>query len=364
MNEHDVIAGGPLPSRRRGRKHGRAKVLTAIGVVIALVLVLLGGAWVAFGSRASNVAAGRPVQIGISRGTHSADIAQQLARAGVIRNALVFRIRAHLNGADAKFKAGEYQFSTGMDDDAVIAKLGSGPDIVFYDVPIPEGFTVSQIATRFEKRAGIPASEFEPLATAGASNFVAKHPYLAGAYNGSLEGYLFPATYRIKKGTSAQRVIEMMLDRFDRQIARVDLTAAKEKGLSLAQVVTIGSIIEREAKLEKDRPLVSSVIYNRLAKKMRLQLDSTVLYVAPPGTVDLTKQDLANPSPYNTYRHAGLPPGPIDNPGAVALDAAAHPARSPYLFYVLTGKDGSQTFATNYADFLKAVAKYHKVFGK
>jgi len=97
---------------------------------------------------------------------------------------------------------------------------------------------------------------------------------------------------------------------------------------------------------------------------MRLQLDSTVFYVAPEGTTTLTKTDLANPSPYNTYRHSGLPPGPLCNPGLPALKAAAHPAKTNYLFYVLTGKDGSQTFTTNYADFLVAVQKYKKVFGK
>jgi UPF0755 protein len=254
--------------------------------------------------------------------------------------------------------------ATGSTYESVLKQLSNGPKIIYYEVAIPEGFTAKQVAARFAARANIPHDELLLLVTKGAPQFAQKYPYLEGAYGGSLEGFLFPKTYKVKKGTTATQVVEMMLDQFDAETSDLDLSAAKKRGMNLTDVVTIASILERETKLPKEYPVVASVIYNRLAQKMRLQLDSTVFYIAPEGTTSLTSSDLANPNPYNTYRHAGLPPGPICNPGLPALRAAAHPATTKYLYYVLTGKDGSQTFTTNYQDFLVAVQKYKKVFGK
>jgi UPF0755 protein len=154
-----------------------------------------------------------------------------------------------------------------------------------------------------------------------------------------------------------------MLDQFDKEIATVDMSYAKSKNLTVTDVVIIASILERESQLSREYPLVASVIYNRLHAKMRLQLDTTVFYLLPEGAKTFTKADLNRVTPYNTYRMAGLPAGPICNPGLETLQAAAHPAQSNYLFHVLTSKDGSQTFSTNYADHLKAVAKYKQVFG-
>jgi len=155
----------------------------------------------------------------------------------------------------------------------------------------------------------------------------------------------------------------MMLDAFDANIAKVDLTYARSKNLDVYDVAIIASILERETKLPKEFPLVSSVIYNRLQKPMRLQLCATVLYTLPEGTTKLTEKDLETRSPYNTYIRDGLPPGPISNPGLAALQAAANPAKTSYLYYVLTGKDGSQTFAETYEEFLKAKQVNKQVFG-
>lgn len=192
------------------------------------------------------------------------------------------------------------------------------------------------------------------LMTQGAPQFVAEHPYLARAHNGSLEGFLFPATYTIEASATPTEVVEKMLDEFDRRIATIDLTYASSKNLDTFDVVTIASILEREAKLPEEFPLVSSVIYNRLAKPMRLQLCASVLYTLPEGTTSLTNDDLDEDSPYNTYIHDGLPVGPISNPGMAALSAAAGPAQTNYLYYVLTGEDGSQTFTATYDEFLRA----------
>jgi len=156
----------------------------------------------------------------------------------------------------------------------------------------------------------------------------------------------------------------MMLRQFDTEIASVDTTQATRRGLSFNDLVVLASMIERESKLDEERPLVSSVIHNRLAKNMLLEIDATIEYVLPGNRFRLRNSDLRIDSPYNTYRRKGLPPGPISNPGLASLKAAAAPADTEYLYYVLTGKDGSHTFAETKAEFLIAKQKSKEVFGR
>lgn len=350
-------------SRRKPRR--AARVVAAVFVA----LVVLGGVaaaagWYVVNAPQHSIAAGESVEIVIEPGTGTAEIAEQLVQAGVVDNPLMFRWQARQAGADGSLKSGTYALTTGMGYEAAIAQLEKGPEIVYFDVPIPEGFSVKQIAARFAKRANIDEAEFLELAQNGAAEFAADHPYLADVRNGSLEGYLFPLTYKVREGTSARDAIEMMLDGFDAQMADVDLSYAEKRNLTLHDVVTIASAIEREVSVDKEFPLVASVVYNRLRIKMRLQLDSTALYGLPDGTQVLRSQDLRNPHPYNTYVHAGLPPGPIANPGLRALEAAAHPPDTDYLYYVRSGKGEEHTFTKSYEDFLVAKRKYNKLIGQ
>lgn len=357
--------GTSLTSRTAsGDKRHKVRRLLVILAVIVVVLVVSGvvAGWALLFRAQNPVPAGQQVQVDIKRGSSATQIAEQLAKVGVVPNALMFRVKARNSQYGGKLKPGVYSLSTGMPYDVVFEKLASGPDIVYFDVTIPEGYTVPRVAARFAEKAGIPEDEFLKLASTGAPLFAAGHPYLQGAHGGSLEGFLFPKTYRIKKGSSAKSVIEMMLSQFDEEAATIDLTYAKTKNLNLTDVVIIASILERETQLAKEYPLVASVIYNRLHAKMRLQLDSTVFFGLPEGTKVLHKSQLAQETPYNTYRIPGLPAGPICSPGIEAMKAAAQPTKTDYLYYVLTSKDGSQTFTNNYPDFLKAVAKYRKVF--
>jgi UPF0755 protein len=335
-------------------------------VALVVLVLLAGSAWAAYYyyllRPQTSFAAGKPVEITIPTGSTTEKIGERLAAAGVIPNALMFRVKVRLSPHDGNLKAGTYALRTGMEYDPVILKLAKGPDIVYYDVPIPEGFTAKQIAARFAKRAHLSEDELLALVTKGAPRYAPDHPYLKKAYRDSLEGYLFPATYRVKKGTSATQAVEMMLDKADSELAGVDLGYAKSKNLDVRDVITIASMIEHEAKLSKEYPLVSSVIYNRLRIPMRLQFCSTVLYGLPNAKQTVTNADLKVDHPYNTYLHDGLPPGPISNPGMKSIQAAAHPAKTRYIYYVLTGRDGSHTFTTNYADFLKAKAVYEKKF--
>ena len=356
----------PTRSERAALKKrpGPWRIVGAVLGVAAFLLLAAGvaGWWLLL--RVENpLPPGTPVNIEVKKGASANDIAEQLAKAGVVENALMFRLRARDSELSSRFKPGSYDLAAGMPYELVFEKLASGPEIVYFDVTIPEGFKATQVAERISAKTGISQAELTQLVTTGAPQFAAQHPYLVGAQGGSLEGFLFPKTYRIREGSSAKKVVEMMLDQFDVEMARIDMSYAKSKNLNVNDVVIIASVLERESQLSSEYPLVASVIYNRLRAKMRLELCSTVLYTMPEGTKVLKDADTKRDSPYNTYRRKGLPAGPICNPGLKALDAAANPAPTKYLFYVLTGKDGSQTFTTNYADFLKAKAEYKRVFG-
>ncbi len=353
------------PGQRSGQSRRRSsRVAGSIAAVLLVVVLAIAAAgwWLLL--RVENpLPVGQPVTVVIKKGASASQIAEQLARQGVVGNAMMFRVKARNSQLASRFKPGSYTLATGMPYDLVFQKLASGPDIVYFDVMIPEGYRATQIAEKVSAETGISKAELMRLVTSGAPEFASQHPYLVGAYGGSLEGFLFPKTYRIRKGSSATKVVEMMLNQFDTEIAKVDMSYARSKNLTVTDVVIIASILERESQLSREYPLVASVIYNRLHAKMRLQLDSTVFYLLPEGAKKFTKADIDRVTPYNTYRKAGLPAGPICNPGLETLQAAAHPAQSDFLFHVLTSKDGSQTFSTNYADHLKAVAKYKQVFG-
>ena len=338
-----------------GRRRPRAPLVLAL-VALALVVAVAVAAWWVLFRPVSTVPPGRAITVVVPKGASSDAVAALLAEKGVVASPTMFRIRAYSLGSIGALKAGTYGLTTGSDYDTVVRRLAAGPVVAYTNLTVPEGWTIAQIARRVEAKTGIPASEFTALATTGRSKF--DFPFLAEDPTASLEGYLFPKTYVVKKGATAADLIRMMLTQYGEETSSLDLTYARSKNLTLRDVTTIASIIEHEVSLDKDRPLVASVIYNRLHARMRLQLDSTVEYVVG-GKPRLSLQDLKTPSLYNTYLHQGLPPGPIDNPGIASLRAAAAPARTAYLYYVLTRKDGSQSFAVTYQQFLalKAQAK-------
>ncbi|HET6351962.1 MAG TPA: endolytic transglycosylase MltG [Coriobacteriia bacterium] len=354
-------------ARRSGRRDSGAVkgvVLGVIGLLVVVLAVAGVGVYSYFFKPEAKVANGTPVNVTVSKGAGSEAIANQLADAGVVSNANLFLLSVKESGKGSKLKPGAYKLAAGMPHDKIIDVLVEGPAVKTYTVTIPEGWRIEQMAARYAAEAQIPEDEFLTLAKTGAKEFAGNHPYLADAYNGSLEGFLFPKTYTIRDGSSARDVIEMMLDQFDKEIASVDLAAAAKKNLTLSDVVNIAAIVERETKLAEERPKVASVIYNRLHLKMRLQMCSTVVYVLNKKEMRLTIAETRVDSPYNTYINAGLPPGPIASPGLSSLQAAAHPADTKYIYYVLTGKNGSHTFAKNNADFLTAKRKSKEVFGK
>lgn len=347
--------------RRRSRVRTVVLVLLAAVVLLAAAAAVIG--WDMLYRRNHDIAAGEPVEITIAKGSSTSAIAEKLSSAGVVDNALMFRVKTRSAGAEGALRAGTYALTTGMGYEAAIDALKKGPALVFTDVPVPEGFTARQIAARFAKRTDVSEDELLDLVLGGAPDLAEDYPFLKGAYRDSLEGYLFPATYRVKEGASAEQIVRQMLDKFEAEMSDIDLGYAKSKNLTLSDVVVVASAIEREARLDSERRVISSVIYNRLKARMRLQLCATVLYEMPPGTTRLTYADLESDSPYNTYRINGLPPGPISNPGRASLEAAAKPKKTDYLYYVLTGEDGSHTFTSSYAEFQRAVTRSRELTG-
>lgn len=342
----------------------RALWYAALGLVALVIILVAVGIWAIFVRPASTVVRSGSVRITVERGASTRAIAESLAQAGVVANPNMFRLATRASGADGRLKPGDYRFDAGSSYGAVISQLKAGPPISTVSVTIPEGLELKEIAKRLEEKAGISADEFMALADGGAPQFSGAHPYLEDAYQGSLEGYLFPKTYQFVEGTTAEKAIEVMLGQFDKEIAKVDLTDAERRGLSLEDVVTIASIIEKEARLDAERPLVSSVIRNRMDRGAPLEICATIEYILPRKKFRLTYRDLRIESPYNSYLNRGLPPGPISNPGIASLQAAAAPAQTGYFYYVLTGKDGSHTFTESRADFLNAKQKSKEVFGR
>jgi len=340
----------------------RSPIKTLVIVVVALAIAIPSFvAWAVLIRPQTRVAAGREVRVAIPDGAATSTIARILAGRGVIRNAAMFRLRTRLDGGDDDLKRGVYSLTTGMSVRAAEKVLIAGPPQELISVTIPEGFTIERIAERLSQQVGISEKDFIKTASTRASDFAGSHSYLRDISTGSLEGYLFPKTYRLARECSVNEAIEAMLDQFDAEIAHVDMSEVRKQGLSVGDVVTIASMIEREAKVTRDRALISSVIHNRLNRGMKLEIDATIEYVLKVNRPRLLNSDIAIESPYNTYRHTGLPPGPIASPGSASLDAAAHPAETAYLYYVLTDTDGSHTFTRTHAEFLKAKALSRKV---
>ena len=284
------------------------------------------------------VGGSKTVMVTIPRGASASRVARILAQQGVIRSPLGFRMQVRITGKASKLKPGAYQLDTGMTPLKIIAILSSGETIARW-VTIPEGFTVRQIAKRLASQGLVDEDRFLQLALNGGSSFRTSFSHPA-----SLEGYLFPDTYLVPPGGTEEDVINEMLVAFDKKVVRVLSSDIAGSNLSLQQIVTLASLIEREARVPKDRRLVAAVLRNRLAKGMRLQCDATVLYSLGEHKDRVLYRDLEVDSPYNTYRHAGLPPGPIASPGFACIEAALHPADADYLYYVAR-PDGSHIFS-------------------
>jgi UPF0755 protein len=328
------------------KKNGYGRFFTALAA-LALVLVIAVGIVYIWPTPMQDV------KITIKPGSSSADIAGVLADNGVIKNAILFKLYISRKNAGEKLQAGEYNLQTGMSFSEALIALLKGPDIKYFKITAPEGLTVAQTADTVAASSPIKKDDF--LAAAIKSKY--KFDFLKEIPGEDLEGFLFPKTYTITDKTTAEDLINMMLKQFQIETSVLDMSLAEKRGMTIYQVVIVGSIIEKEVKLSQERPLVAAVIYNRLDQGMYLQMCATVEYALPEHKEALSYEDLETESPYNTYLHPGLPPGPIASPGLASLEAALKPSPVDYLYYVLTGEDGTHSFTNSYEEFAKIKAE-------
>ncbi|MEA3545699.1 MAG: endolytic transglycosylase MltG [Thermodesulfobacteriota bacterium] len=291
-----------------------------------------------------------PVQIQIQPGTGLSRVASDLQNAGVVRSALVVKILARWNQQGGQIQAGHYRFSDPATPGEVLNRLIRG-DVEKVSLTIPEGFNLQQI---IERTAAKGFGQREKLLELACDvDFIHSLDIEAA----SLEGYLFPETYLFAPGIDEKALLRMMVEQLRRHIDDELQQQLKALGLTLHQWLTLASIIEKEAGIVAEMPLISSVFHNRLKRHIPLQTDPTVIYGIKNFDGNITRKHLKTPTPYNTYLIRGLPPGPIASPGLAALEAAVNPLESKYLYFVAQG-DGRHQFSKTLKEHNAAVRKY------
>ena len=343
--------GDPTPPGPRGRYHRRR--------ILALALLLVGGllAWflIAFFQPPPfdpGNGSGEAI-VTVPQGASASDVADLLTKNDVVSNGTLFEWRLKLVGKTGDILPGRYVLAHNMSYGTAIDRLTSSGGKI--NVTIPEGEDRTQIAATI-KDLGLSGDYL--AATKSSKGF---DPSKYGAQNPkSLEGFLFPATYQLDPGSSVDQFVSDQLQAFQQNIAGVNMSYAKSKNLTVYDVLTIASMIDKEVQVPSERPLVAAVIYNRLHRGMPLGIDATTRFEFHNYTGEITESQLKSPSPYNTRINAGLPPTPIGNPGLAAIQAAAHPAKVNYLYYVLKANgNGQHCFTASGAEFNQLVAAYN-----
>jgi peptidoglycan lytic transglycosylase G len=357
--EAPPVAVAPQGSRGGSGSGGGRGFLATIGrhpfrlvgaVVAVLVLWFLFALFQPFHGDGSG-----QVQVTIPKGASVSEVADLLDEKGVIDNSTFFQIRTTLAGKRSELYPGHFTLAHGMSYGAAIDALSKPPVKRVTTVTIPEGYSRSQAAQLVEE----DGLEGDYTKETVHSKYLNPAKY-GGKGAKNLEGFLFPDTFEMKPGAPTADLVQLQLQDFKRRIKGVDMSYAKSKNLTVFDVLTIASMIEREAGVASQRKLVASVVYNRLHEGMPLGIDATIRFATGNYEEPLTESQLAVDSPYNTRTNAGLPPGPINSPGIESIEAAAHPAKSGYLFYVNKPNTCNElAFAKNEAEFESDVAKYN-----
>lgn len=328
------------------------KKWTAIAVVAA---VLLGaGLFLAFGTshtiERSDRDAGENIYMVVKPGTTASEISDRLMQLGVIDSRLRFWWLMKLQGDASKFKTGTYAFTPHMDEQAVLDKLVAG-DTTVVKFTIPEGFGIKEIAKRLADEGLVDEQEFLAEAKDFAPyDYMKKRPNVRYA----AEGYLFPDTYVIHSDVSAEGIMKMMAEDFDTRLTPALRQQAAAKGLSIHDLITLASLVEKEARYDEDRPIIAQVFFKRLQMGMPLQSDTTLQYLMAGPKEDVSIEDTKIDSPYNTYQHEGLPPGPIASPGMKSILAVLNPANTDYLYFV-ADRQGHNHYSQTYDEHLAIV---------
>ncbi|MFQ5513296.1 MAG: endolytic transglycosylase MltG [Myxococcota bacterium] len=337
---------------RRGLWIGGAAAMLA---ALAAVSLAVRGLWLPAG-------AGRAPQLfQVREGDTLATVAQRLAEQGLLPRSAFFGpnvlvVYGRLAGLERGIKSGEYDVDPGETPVAILRKLVRG-SVKTHAVTLPEGLRTDEVAHRLESAGIVEAQRFLELS---------RDPELTrslGIEASSLEGYLYPETYRFRRNTPARDVLRQMVEEFRSRWTPADRAILARSGLSLHEAVTLASIVEKESAVDEERRLIAAVFRNRLARRMRLQSDPTVIYglLLTRGTFDgnLRRRDLRTDTPYNTYTRSGLPPGPIANPTMESIRAVLEPEDVPYLYFV-SRNDGTHEFSRTLREHNRAVERYQK----
>jgi UPF0755 protein len=292
------------------------------------------------------------VTVVVHDGDSASTIGKTLASAGVVRSSSAFATAASENSRSRDIAPGTYRLHEHMQASLAVALMLKPSSLVSYRVTIPEGFTAAAIVARIAADTPITAASLQAALAAPASLGL---PAYAG---GHVEGFLFPATYDIAPGETATQLLSAMVTRYGQAAQQVGLASgAKRLGMSEYAVLTLASIVQREGLLITDYPKIAEVFINRIHAGMRLDSDATLYYILGPNHGPLTATDLALNSPYNTRLNVGLPPTPINSPGAAALEAVIHHANGPYFYFVTIDKAGHTAFAKTLTQFNKLAAE-------
>ena len=295
----------------------------------------------------------RSIHVKIREGLSTAEIAERLAEKGIIDSSLKFRFVARLRGYDDKLRPGSYTFAPNMSDDEVFAKLLTGEKRLV-QFTVPEGFGVKEIANRLYSLDLVDKEEFLKAATDFAPyEYMRKHKNVFYAS----EGFLFPDTYTVENDVEIEEILSLMANTFDEKLTVAMRAQAAKMDLSIYDLITLASLVEREVRFPEDRPIVAQVLLKRLRLNMPLQTDATLQYLMDTPKEEVSIADTQIDSPYNTYQHLGLPPGPIANPGMASIEAVLHPAETDYLYFV-ADRSGHNHYAYTYEEHLNLVNKY------
>ena len=319
-------------------------------ILVIGVLSIMLGSFVYGLAKPVNSTAKDSASVSVRPGMTADNIGNLLYEQDLINNVFAFRVVAKINGLDNTLKAGDYSFTKGMSMAQIVERLASGAT-ERRQITIPEGYTVNQIAALIQEKQFGDADKFKALARG-----YLPYSYMEGgtAVNYQVEGYIFPDTYQFDKGVTEEQLLTMMVGEFDQRLTPAMRARARELGLSVREVVILASLVEKEARFDSERPVIAGVFLNRLKSGMPLQSCATIQYILGYPKPELSIQDTEIESPYNTYLHDGLPPGPIANPGLAAINAVLYPANTRYLYFV-ADQDGRHHFSTSYEEHLAAI---------
>lgn len=327
-------------------------------LIILVIIVAFGGIYFKNQSGAYDVNEEKEVIVDIPSGSSIDNISNILSESKLIKNKLVFKINTKISGKASEFKAGKYRFDQSYTNEEIINDIASGK--TYHSGPkitVKEGATSKEIVEELVSKNLGNTDIYNKLIN-NPSEFKNEFEFLRDENIKSLEGFLYPSTYYCEKTDSEKEIVTKMLNKFNEIYLSGIKEEIKNKNLNLYDIIKMASIIEKEAVLDEDRPIISSVFYNRLDKKMPLQSDATIQYAFKERKKVVSYDDLKIESPYNSYKYKGLPPTPISNPSLKSIDSAINPDKTDYLYFVAKTDGGGNNYSKTYEEHLKYEKQY------